>query len=126
VGLGFRVPCLLMSPFTRGGYLASGTFDHTSTLFLLETLFGVTVPNVSAWRRQTVGDLTSAFALGQAARPKAPTLPTVKLIEPQVDAEVIANALLGTFNDDGIPYPPPTANVMPKQAKTPSRPAPPQ
>ena len=66
VGLGFRVPCLLMSPFTVGGYTATGVFDHTSTLLLLETLFGVPVPNVSAWRRGTVGDLTSALALGQA------------------------------------------------------------
>ena len=74
VGLGFRVPCILMSPFTRGGYLASDTFDHTSTLRFIETRFGVTVPNLSAWRRSAVGDLTSALALGQApvdAKPDA-------------------------------------------------------
>ncbi len=66
VGLGFRVPCILMSPFTRGGFLASDTFDHTSTLRFIETRFGVTVPNLSAWRRGAVGDLTAALALGQA------------------------------------------------------------
>ena len=41
VGLGFRVPCLLMSPYTAGGFVATDVFDHTSTLFLLERLFGV-------------------------------------------------------------------------------------
>ena len=43
--------------------MASQTFDHTSTLWLIETLFGVEVPNLSAWRRGITGDLTSALAL---------------------------------------------------------------
>ena len=126
VGLGFRVPCLLMSPFTRGGFLASDTFDHTSTLRLIETLFGVTVPNLSAWRRSVTGDMTTALALGQPANTTKPKLPYASLLEPEVDAEIIANALLGTFASAGIPYPPPTANAMPVQATTPARPAPPQ
>ena len=125
VGLGFRVPCILMSPFTRGGYLASDTFDHTSMLRLIETRFGVTVPNLSAWRRSVTGDLTSALALGQAPVDTKPALPTTTLLNLQVDEEVIANALLGTL-DEGIPYPPPTSNVMPVQATTPVRTAPPQ
>jgi phospholipase C len=125
VGLGFRVPCILMSPFTRGGYLASDTFDHTSTLRFIETRFGVTVPNLSAWRRGAVGDLTSALALGRAPVDAKPALPPAPLLNVQVDEEVIANALLGTV-DEGIPYPPPTSNVMPTQATTPVRSAPPQ
>ena len=125
VGLGFRVPCILMSPFTRGGFLSSDTFDHTSTLRFIETRFGVTVPNLSAWRRGVTGDLTSALALGQAPVDTPPVLPCASLLEPQVDVEVIANALLGTF-DEGIPYPPPTSNVMPTQESSPVRTAPPQ
>jgi phospholipase C len=125
VGLGFRVPCILMSPFTRGGFLASDTFDHTSTLRFIETRFGVTVPNLSVWRRGAVGDLTSALALGQGAVDAKPALPPAPLLNVQVDEEVIANALLGTV-DEGIPYPPPTSNVMPTQATTPVRSAPPQ
>jgi phospholipase C len=125
IGLGFRVPCILMSPFTRGGYLAGDTFDHTSTLRFIETRFGVTVPNLSAWRRSVTGDFTSALALGQAAVTAKPSLPAAPLTNLQVDEEVIANALLGTF-DAGIPYPPPTTNVMPTQALTPARTAPPQ
>ncbi len=125
VGLGFRVPCILMSPFTRGGFLASDTFDHTSTLRLIETRFGVPVPNLSAWRRGVTGDLTTALALGRPPIKAKPLLPGAPLTEPQVDAEVIANALLGTFDDDGIPYPPPTTNAMPTQLTAPVRSAPP-
>jgi phospholipase C len=65
IGLGFRVPCTIVSPWTVGGYVATETFDHTSLIRLLETRFGVTEPNISAWRRQTVGDLTSAFQFSQ-------------------------------------------------------------
>ena len=61
IGLGFRVPMIIVSPFSRGGLVSSDLFDHTSTLRFLETLFGAEVPNLSAWRRATVGDMTSAF-----------------------------------------------------------------
>jgi phospholipase C len=61
IGLGFRVPLIVASPFARGGYVCSDTFDHTSLLRFIETRFGVEVPNLSAWRRETTGDLTSAF-----------------------------------------------------------------
>ena len=54
IGLGFRVPMLVVSPFSRGGYVCSDIFDHTSQLRFLETRFGVQAPNISAWRRKTV------------------------------------------------------------------------
>ncbi len=125
VGLGFRVPCLLMSPYTAGGFVATDVFDHTSTLFLLERLFDVPVPNVSAWRRDAVGDLTTALALGQPANDTVPSLPDASLVSPPADEQIIINALLGT-DDDGVPYPPPTQNVMPVQETTPTRPTPPR
>jgi phospholipase C len=75
VGLGFRVPCMVISPWSRGGYVCSDVLDHTSTLRLLETRFGVEVANLSAWRRATAGDLTGAFSFGQPARPDVPKLP---------------------------------------------------
>jgi phospholipase C len=61
IGLGFRVPAILVSPWTVGGYVCHDTFDHTSVIQLLEQVTGVTNPNITAWRRQTVGDLTSAL-----------------------------------------------------------------
>jgi phospholipase C len=66
VGLGYRVPCIIVSPWTVGGYVCSELSDHTSQLKFLERITGVTEPNISAWRRQTVGDLTSAFRFGSA------------------------------------------------------------
>ncbi len=74
IGLGFRVPMIVVSPFSRGGLVCSDVLDHTSTLRFLETRFGVEVPNLSGWRRRATGDLTSAFNF--AARPsyEAPSL----------------------------------------------------
>ena len=65
VGMGFRVPMLVLSPFSRGGHVASEVFDHTSQLRFLEERFGVQAPNISAWRRRTAGDLTSTLHMGQ-------------------------------------------------------------
>jgi len=61
LGLGVRVPMIVISPWTTGGWVCSQTFDHTSILQFLEARFGVAEPNISAWRRSICGDLTSAF-----------------------------------------------------------------
>jgi phospholipase C len=82
IGLGFRVPMLVLSPFTRGGLVSSETYDHTSILRFLETRFGVEVPNLSEWRRETTGDLTGAFNFAAPPEPKKPkSLPTVEVSE---------------------------------------------
>ncbi|MGZ4251048.1 MAG: phospholipase C [Solirubrobacteraceae bacterium] len=75
IGLGFRVPMIVVSPFSRGGLLCSDRFDHTSTLRFLETRFGVEVPNLSHWRRSVTGDLTSAFNFAAGPKTKPPSLP---------------------------------------------------
>ncbi len=75
IGLGFRVPMLVVSPFSRGGLVCSDVFDHTSTLRFLETRFGARVPNLSAWRRRVTGDLTSAFNFAGVPRYGKPSLP---------------------------------------------------
>ncbi|MBD0741457.1 phosphocholine-specific phospholipase C [Streptomyces sp. CBMA152] len=61
IGMGPRVPMIVISPWTRGGYVCSQVFDHTSVIRFLEQRFGVHEPNISAWRRAVSGDLTSAF-----------------------------------------------------------------
>jgi phospholipase C len=61
IGLGFRVPCTLISPWTAGGNIYSGVLDHTSLIRIIEARFGVKEPNISAWRRQTCGDFTQAL-----------------------------------------------------------------
>jgi phospholipase C len=61
IGAGFRVPCIIVSPWTAGGWVCSEQFDHTSVLQFLEKVTGVEEPNITKWRRQTFGDLTAAF-----------------------------------------------------------------
>jgi len=77
-GLGLRVPMLVISPWTAGGWVCSQTFDHTSILRFLERRFGVMEPNISPWRRAVCGDLTSAFdfAGNQAGMPRLPDTAT--------------------------------------------------
>jgi len=60
-GLGPRVPMYVISPWSRGGWVNSQVFDHTSVIRLLEQRFGVVEPNLSPWRRTVCGDLTSTF-----------------------------------------------------------------
>lgn len=52
---------IVVSPWTTGGYACSETFDHSLLRRFLERRFGVAEPLISAWRRKTSGDLTSAF-----------------------------------------------------------------
>jgi len=67
IGLGFRVPLVVASPWTRGGWVNSEVFDHTSCLQFLETFLnkktGKTIKetNISNWRRTVCGNLTSVF-----------------------------------------------------------------
>ena len=82
VGFGFRVPALVISPFSRGGYVCSQLFDHTSLLRFIETRFGVEVPNLSPWRRSVTGDLTAALALSRPPDPSVPALPPPRSARP--------------------------------------------
>jgi phospholipase C len=72
IGLGFRVPCVVVSPWTVGGYVSHSTFDHTSVIRLIETVTGVTCPNISAWRRATAGNLASVLGPSANASPRLP------------------------------------------------------
>lgn len=61
IGLGFRVPAVVCSPWTRGRLVCSKTYDHTSLIRFLERRFGVREPQISPWRRRLVGDLWECF-----------------------------------------------------------------
>ncbi|ELS57995.1 phosphocholine-specific phospholipase C [Streptomyces viridochromogenes] len=80
-GLGPRVPMLVVSPWSKGGYVCSETLDHTSILRFMERRFGVEESNISPWRRAVCGDLTSAFDFSRKdTRPAA--LPETDAYEP--------------------------------------------
>ncbi len=74
IGGGFRVPCIVVSPWTAGGWVCSQPLDHTSILQFLEKWTGVAEPNITDWRRKEFGDLTAAFRFNgeKAAAPKLP------------------------------------------------------
>jgi phospholipase C len=74
IGAGFRVPCIIVSPWTAGGWVSSERFDHTSVLQFLAAFTGVREPNISDWRRRAFGDLTSAFRF-RDTQLKPPVLP---------------------------------------------------
>jgi phospholipase C len=84
IGLGFRVPMLVISPFSRGGYVCSKTFDHTSLLRFLERRFGPEVPNLSRWRRSHTGDMTKAFNFIASPNTSVPALPSPSLADQRV------------------------------------------
>jgi phospholipase C len=110
LGLGVRVPCLVISPFSRGGHIVSEVFDHTSQLQLVSKRFGVEVPNVSEWRRKTVGDLGSALfrSREQKAVPKLPSP------EPYFNNDNCSS--LDQYSETGGASPSvPTKQRMPKQ-----------
>jgi phospholipase C len=117
IGLGFRVPMLIISPFSRGGLVSSGAFDHTSLLRFIETRFGAEVPNLSAWRRGAVGDLTSAFNFTKVDT-TIPTLPSVAGAVPAIVSQCTADQAGLT------PYAIPNPQAMPTQESgTASRPS---
>jgi phospholipase C len=91
VGPGFRVPCIIVSPWTAGGWVDSGPADHTSVLRFVEQITGVVETNISAYRRTTLGDLTSAFRFGAPAA------------QPPVLADTAGQLGLATYEVDNLP-----------------------
>ncbi|WP_420041271.1 alkaline phosphatase family protein [Gordonia sp. MP11Mi] len=88
MGLGFRVPMTIISPWTVGGRVSSEVFDHTSVIRLMERVTGVRCPNISRWRRRVCGDLVSAFDFSRSDGLRLPTRPgPVPPIEKRWDAE---------------------------------------
>ncbi len=80
-GLGPRVPMYVVSPWSRGGWVNSQVFDHTSVIRFLERRFDFHEPNIAPWRRAVCGDLTSAFDFTAAD----PT-PFAAMPDPRADA----------------------------------------
>ncbi|AIT26907.1 phosphocholine-specific phospholipase C [Bordetella holmesii] len=115
-GLGPRVPMYVISPWTRGGWVNSEVFDHTSILQFIERRFGVAEPNISAWRRAVCGDLTSIFDFTAEASAALPELPPTAALAtragalPQTtlavapDEPAVAYQSQGTRPSRALPY----------------------
>jgi phospholipase C len=101
IGLGFRVPLVIASPWSKGGWVNSEVFDHTSTLQFLETFLyqktgkKITETNISPWRRMVCGDLTSVF------RPyHSDPIPSPEFVAKDAFIESIYNAKFKKLPDD--------------------------
>ncbi len=115
IGLGFRVPLILISPWSRGGWVTSEVFDHTSIIQFLERWTGAlgkpaTCTNISAWRRQVCGDLTHALDFSSPVYGLPDLPPTAATEDPA----------------SGSYQPMPVSNAMPVQdpGSRPARPLP--
>jgi phospholipase C len=125
IGLGFRVPMIIASPWSRGGWVNSQLFDHTSTLMFLEQFvqrkFGKTVreENISAWRRAVSGDLTSVFRPYNPNEPDLGYLNRDKFvigIEEARDKQIPSNFKKLTAGEvDQINHAPRNSALMPNQ-----------
>jgi phospholipase C len=117
VGLGYRVPMLVLSPFSRGGHVASQVFDHTSQLRFVESRFGVRAPNISAWRRSATGDLTSALHMHH----RDTSVPSLPSTAGDTQAAVMALGCSGAdivgATTNKAPYPVPAHQSMPRQER---------
>jgi phospholipase C len=93
IGLGFRTPTTIVSPWTAGGRVCSAVFDHTSLIRFIEARFGVLEPNITAWRRRTCGDLTAALRLNDRRAPYPAGNPRLGLAAAQADLRVAQGEL---------------------------------
>jgi len=115
IGLGFRVPMLVVSPFSRGGYVSSNLFDHTSQIRFLEHRFGIRANRISTWRRRAVGDLTSTLHMKRALT-AFPTLPvTASYPSPALTAQGCSAGDVAELNRSQPAYGPTSPQSMPTQ-----------
>ncbi|TKK69429.1 phospholipase C, phosphocholine-specific [Ilyomonas limi] len=104
IGLGYRVPMVIASPWSRGGWVNSQVFDHTSNLQLLEKFLQhkigkpVKETNITEWRRCVCGDLTSVFRPHNGEKIEKP-----KPVEREPFIEGIYNAKFKKAPEDWSP-----------------------
>lgn len=129
IGLGYRVPMIVASPWSKGGYVNSQVFDHTSTLMFLERFLArkagksLHVENISSWRRAICGDLTSVFRPYNGEQYPLPEflrreevitdIQRAKTRPPQVVPPPLSASQLQRINDEALPVA--TAGLLPMQ-----------
>jgi phospholipase C len=122
-GLGLRVPCYLISPWSKGGWVNSQVFSHQSVGMFIEQRFGVTIPAISPWHRAICGDLTSAFNFGNPNNPGLPALPdmsqwaTVESAQESLPAATPPATPQPLFQEAGVRY----SRALPYEVHTSAR-----
>jgi phospholipase C len=90
IGLGVRVPMIVISPWSKGGWVSSEVFDHTSLIQFVERRFlrqfpGILETNITPWRRAVAGDLTSALDFRTPDADVVPLPSTAAYVPPDAD-----------------------------------------
>ena len=117
IGLGVRVPFLAISPWSKGGFVNSQLFDHTSVIRFIEKRFGVHEANISPWRRAVVGDLTSVFNFANPNEASVHLPNTDGFLPPQNElAGGNVNTFVPTLNGVTIGVPKQEKGVRPARA----------
>src|SRR5215470_10576131 len=98
IGLSTRVPLIAISPWSKGGFVNSQVFDHSSLIQFIEKRFGVFEPNISPWRRAAVGDMTSLFNFANPNRHIHVNLPNTDGFLPSIPE--LEGGSLNTFIPD--------------------------
>ncbi|HKB11460.1 MAG TPA: phospholipase C, phosphocholine-specific [Vicinamibacterales bacterium] len=109
-GLGIRVPMIVISPWSRGGWINSQLFDHTSLIRFLEARFGEGRPdliesNITPWRRAVAGDLTTAFDFRNPNGVRRVVLPSTDAFKPEILVR----------HPDEVPVPPAHGELPPQE-----------
>ena len=132
-GPGIRVPMYVLSPWSRGGWVNSQVFDHSSVIRFLEQRFGVQEPNISPYRRAVCGDLTTAFdfkhpnnatvqeLVGKKSKSEADAIRNAQALLPQVSrpqSQVYPTQEMGTRLSRALPYILHTSAKVDAKAKT--------
>jgi phospholipase C len=117
IGLNCRVPLLVISPWSKGGYVNSQVFDHTSVIQFIENRFGVSSPNISAWRRAVCGDLTSCFNFASPNSTPVLLPPTARFLPPSPElAGGPTTTLVPTLGNVTVGIPPQEKGIRPAKA----------
>jgi len=107
-GLGARLPAIIISPWSKGGWVCSEVFDHTSTIRFIEKRFGVTEPNIPPWRRTVCGDMSSALDFSKPIAKTSPISSTAGYAPPASD-------ISGNVRKPNFPVVLPPTNALPAQ-----------
>jgi phospholipase C len=117
IGLAQRVPFIAISPWSKGGYVNSQVFDHTSVIQFIEKRFGVFERNITPWRRAVAGDLTSVFNFANPNDAPVSLPSTDGFLPPPTELNgVDGTTFVPTPNDVIIGVPPQEKGIRPARA----------
>ena len=88
-GYGFRVPMIIVSPFSKPGFVDHEVMDHTSTLKFIAANWDL--PSLTA-REANASDMLSAFAFPMGGAQKVDSSPSGAVSRAQIDSSSLGGS----------------------------------